>query len=480
MMRCKDTGPGCSYIARKRCPRCKKVRAKWFHPNYLGSKRAMWQKHEGILVCHICAERLGLLPKIVGGPKIMLNVKLLVQEFLETKTFKDLQEQHGVYASFDKKGYKFSLNYDMIEVKDDDILAQECRGLILSEKTGLSFFDRAIDINGKLNYDHICPGETIIQSFPFRRFYNYGQGACANVNWNDPNLAILEKLDGSLISLYIDKITNIPFVSTRSVPEADVPLTSDNSFTFRTLFEKALFNTCGLSFEEFSSKLNDNYTYMFELTSPYTRIIVDYKETKITLLGARDLTTLKEIPLSKIDIGIPHVQAHAFTCVKDLVEWVSNQNPLEHEGVVVVDSSFNRIKMKNASYVAFNRARDILGTSERNCLELVLAGHDDDVIPAMPQEIVDRILKIKQGVVKFIKDYDDIYLELKSEADKTLLNDKKTFALLVKNNKDIWSAPMFTIFDGKAFDMKDFIFKNKKEGTWANNFLDKILNIISN
>jgi len=296
----------------------------------------------------------------------------------------------------------------MLEVKDDDVLSQECRGLILSEKTGLSFKSQAIDINDRLNYDHVCPGETIIHSFPFRRFFNYGQGA-ANINWNDPNLSVLEKLDGSLLCWFKDKITNIPYVCTRSVPEADVPLSSDNSFTFRTLFEKALFNTCGLTFEEFSSKLNDNYTYMFELTSPFTRIVVDYKETKITFLGARDLSTLKEIPLSKIDIGIPHVQSYTFTCVNDLIESVSNKNPLEHEGVVAVDSNFNRVKVKNAQYVAFNRARDILGSSERNCLELVLAGAEDDVIPALPQEIVERVLTIKQGVVKFIKDYDEAY-----------------------------------------------------------------------
>ena len=69
MMRSKDMKPGDGSIARKRCPRCKKVRAKWFGGNYLGgAPREMWQKHEGQLICHICAERLGLEPKIVLDP----------------------------------------------------------------------------------------------------------------------------------------------------------------------------------------------------------------------------------------------------------------------------------------------------------------------------------------------------------------------------------------------------------------------------
>jgi hypothetical protein len=57
-------------IARKRCPRCKKVRAKWFGANYVwvGGHRAMWQHFEGQLVCHVCAERLGLPPRFAQNP----------------------------------------------------------------------------------------------------------------------------------------------------------------------------------------------------------------------------------------------------------------------------------------------------------------------------------------------------------------------------------------------------------------------------
>ncbi len=80
MMRSKhlrDTGKpapnpwGSSCIARKRCPRCKKVRAKWFGANYIwpDKPRAMWQRFQGQLVCHICAERAGLPPKFAPAPQ---------------------------------------------------------------------------------------------------------------------------------------------------------------------------------------------------------------------------------------------------------------------------------------------------------------------------------------------------------------------------------------------------------------------------
>ncbi len=71
MMRSKHMTPGSGCIARKRCPRCKKVRAKWFGPNHLWEKkrRAMWQRVDGKLVCHICCERLGLEPKLAPALK---------------------------------------------------------------------------------------------------------------------------------------------------------------------------------------------------------------------------------------------------------------------------------------------------------------------------------------------------------------------------------------------------------------------------
>jgi len=453
---------------------------------------------------------------------------LLVQKFLETHSLAELAQQHGVYASFSKSGHKFSLNYDQIEAKESDLLAQECRGLILaSENNGQSYLPLAKVVDGKLRYDDVVPGTTTILAYPMNRFFNYGQGAAANVDWTDPKLAILEKLDGTLIIVYYDLFIGEWCVATRSVPEADIVI-DGGFYTFRTLFEKALLDTSKLSFEEFTSNLILGTTYCFELTTPYNRIVVDYKESRVTLIAARHVTQgmqtvvggetweyFGEMNLEKVVTpGVPHVQAHTFTSVNDLLYWVSNQNPLEHEGVVVCDSNFRRLKMKNASYVAFNRARDInplehegvvvcdsnfrrlkmknasyvafnrardiLGTSERNCLELVLSGKEDDVIPALPPEIVDRILIIKQGVAAVIKDYDRAYKLFKYASDQINLGDKKTFAIIVNGYKDIWSSPMFSMFDGKCSNMREFIDKNRKEGTWGNNFLDKMLSLIKN
>jgi hypothetical protein len=402
---------------------------------------------------------------------------LLVQKYLENHSFGDLAREHGVYASFSKSGHKFSLNYDQIEAKESNPLAQECRGLVLALEDGRPIF--ADMTSGKPNRDNMIPCNTTILAYPMNRFFNHGQGSAANIDWSDPNLAILEKLDGTLCIVYYDPFTYKWCVATRSVPEAD--LFMDNGvFTFRTLFEKACQDTLGYAFEQLTEKLDARFTYCFELTTPYNRIVVNYPHNRITLLAARNLDTLQEVNPRELQLDVPVVEAHTYTTVSELLDWVSSLNPMEHEGVVVRDANFNRIKVKNAAYVAYNKVRDALGTSERNCMELILAEKDDDVIPMLPEEIVKNLLKIKLGLQVALKLYDDHYVAVKAEADSVNLGDKKTFAILVTQNKNMWHAPFFQMFSGKAQNMKDFIAKSRKDGTWGDSFLDKILELSKN
>ncbi len=444
---------------------------------------------------------------------------LLVQKYLETHTFGDLARDHGVYASFSKSGHKFSLNYDQIEARESDPLSQETRGLILAAVDGKPVAG-VVGPDGKMDRTNVVIGPTQVLAYPMKRFFNHGQGSAANIDWSDPKLAVLEKLDGTLCIVYWDPFTSQWCVATRSVPEADLPM--DNGiFTFRTLFEKALKDTCGKDFVDFTSGLNKRITYCFELTTPYNRIVVHYPDCRVTLLAARslvnhdefDLTNLggglKWVEYDKLDqktkdhlaalghtkedtpeafipvpfdlSGVPVVQAHTYTSVQELVDWVSSLNPMEHEGVVVRDSQFNRIKVKNAAYVAYNKVRDALATSPRNMVELILTEKDDDVIPMLPEEIVKNLQSIKVGVQKTIRDHDAAYLSAKAEADRIKPGDKKTFAILVTQNKALWTAPFFQMFDGKASNMKDFIMKSRsKDGTWGNSFLDKMLELSKN
>ena len=120
-----------------------------------------------------------------------------------------------------------------------------------------------------------------------------------------------------------------------------------------------------------------------------------------------------------------------------------------------------------------NKVRDTLATSERNCVELILAEKDDDCVAFLPEEIVKNLQKIKAGLQIVIQQYDAAYQA--AQRHSVTPGDKKAFALFVTQNKQMWTAPFFNMWDGKSNNMKEFIQSNRKNGTWGDSFLDKLL-----
>jgi len=174
--------------------------------------------------------------------------------------------------------------------------------------------------------------------------------------------------------------------------------------------------------------------------------------------------------------GVPIVEAHTYTTINQLVDWVSTLNPMEHEGVVVKQGE-KRIKVKNAAYVAASKIRDTLATSPRNCLELILLGKDDDASSFLPQEIQAALISLKERFVLWIKKQEHLALSIIEEA-RAIAPDKKTFALTVQKYRPDIPAALFAIYDGKTDSIKGFIDSHRKDGTWSSGFLDKILSVI--
>jgi hypothetical protein len=393
---------------------------------------------------------------------------LEVQKYLKDHSFSELAIEHGVYASFDNQGYKCSLNYDQVEASSSNTLASQCRGLILASPDGKSFSSLAVVDGEKLNYDNIIPGEMIILSCGFFRFFNYGQGNCAEIDWN--NFSVQEKLDGTCIFLYADLFKNEWCVATRQRPDAD-QLLDNKQYTFRSLFEKALLDTTGLSFLDFTSKLDKDITYCFELTSAWNRVVLDYRENKITLLAARNIKTLEEIDLSTIDLDVPRVKTYPLTTIDEIVEYCNAQNPLEHEGIVLIDKSFNRIKVKNINYVLAHKIKDGI-RNDRDFLNLIIQEKDDDVASILPEEFNKRIVYLKENYKKFHQTMMKTFDELKS------IPIKKDFAIALMKRKDCWPAPLFCIYDGRMNSIKEFIVKKSIRGEICNSTLDMILSFI--
>lgn len=133
----------------------------------------------------------------------------------------------------------------------------------------------------------------------------------------------------SLTILYFDDVVKEWHVATRGVPEADLPIDGFGEHTFRTLFEHAVRDTTGREFKDFVRYLDVQNTYIFELTTPMNRIVVEYKDYGITLLGARTRETGAEFdPVNLASaLEVPHAPVYRFGSLQEMVDFVSTRNP---------------------------------------------------------------------------------------------------------------------------------------------------------
>lgn len=381
-----------------------------------------------------------------------------VQEFLKTNSLNELAKQHGVYASFDKEFTKFSLNYDMIESKNSDDLACECRGLILGFSSN---FTKKQDI-----LDNLLTNTQVLAR-PMRRFFNFGQQE-AVIDW-ESKLSVQEKLDGTCCICYFDFNKNKWFVATRSVPEADICM--DSEITFSELFAMALQEQFNMSFDNFTSKLDIDFTYVFELCTPYNRIIVDYEVCSITQLAKIAKDGTESIP--DLDF-VPRPKAYEFSNINQLLDLINSFNPVEHEGCVVVDENFNRIKIKNQQYVSFNKAAFSISKSPRAMIETILNGNEDDLCGFLSAKQQRTIYAYKHGIICCMKEHDEKYKEF-ADAAKISGDNAKAFASIINVQNKYYHAYMFDRYRNRCDSMKDWIFKQKKVTGWSDTLLDKML-----
>ena len=341
--------------------------------------------------------------------------------------------------------------YNQIDSDFSQPFVKLCRGLILDADT----FD--------------------VVSFPFVKFHNYGEMYADDIDWK--SCYVTEKLDGSIVKVV--RLGNELLISTNSTIDAyKAPLMEQigcKAKSFGELIDEAVVN----AYKENHSIANDGFynpitvdnwfyylfdegkTYMFELTSPFNKIVVPWKEIRLNFLGVRDNSTFEETffgdhPLKDV-FNTPKVfpLTSANECIEAAGKLDSNA-----EGYVVCDKSFNRIKIKSPLYVAIHHLRGENGViSYRRALEIVKKNEVDEVLTYFPEykSAFDDLSFKFNAKVKELEDTWNDFISIKN----TLLTRKDQAIWLTSHCKT--PGLLFSMLDGKIKSIHDGLYDMPNE-----------------
>lgn len=361
----------------------------------------------------------------------------------------ELKDQLGIFYSITDN--LVILSYSQIDSPKTDRIVRMCRGIVLEKDTWN------------------------IVSMPFYRFYNFEEVPEEREKFNWDKSVATTKIDGSLISLF--NYNNKWYISSRSKIGGENKV-GDNIHTFIDLFKMAI---SPLTFDQFTSYLNPDYCYTFELVSPFNRIVTEYKETKIYLIGCRDrLNDFNEIQFKdvydKFDqklkdiILIPEIiplvnEKGEFRGFEDMKAMANGLNQMD-EGFVVtdfshlVDGNFPRTKVKNSAYVALHHLRGTLENGSityHNILNIVYKNEVDEVCASLPH-YANIIRDVQKKYNNWIDDFNKEINTIKEYFTMENINDpaiKKEFALKIKDMK--YNKIYFSMLKLHSIDIRSHI-----------------------
>lgn len=304
--------------------------------------------------------------------------------------------------------------YNQIKSDMRDAVVQKARGII-------------IDIDAMVVVCH-----------PFDKFFNYNDERAHSIDWS--TAAIQEKVDGSIMKLYFyDGDWQIATNGTIDATKTELPTPAPGGIaTFGDLFYQTM-----LRYPEFDvDELDTHFTYIFELTSPYNRVVVPHSESALTLIGIRNNDTGEE---TMIDIGIPRPKQYRFSSFDDMLA-ASQELPFDDEGYVVVDGNWNRVKVKSPAYLQVHHLADNGNVSKDRILTLIRTGEDEEFLQYYPEynEIFDEVRTQWNAHLAAVERIKVRAAEMQAQAA-----DRKAYALAVQKLPKATHGYFFALLDGR-------------------------------
>lgn len=325
--------------------------------------------------------------------------------------FLDVKEENGFTL----------LKYNQIKSDFSEKIVRECRGIILDSGNNI-----------------VC--------YPFEKFFNYSEQYADEIDWSSAR--VQEKIDGSIMKLWYAK-NGCWMLSTNSCIDAyEVELNMNDLLkvncpfkTFGDLFEHAN------NFKDIDlNALNQDYTYMFELVSPYNKVVISYPETMIYHIGTRDNKTGKEI---NVDIGVRKPKQYNIHTLEDCIRCASDL-PSDAEGYVVVDKYWRRVKIKNPIYLQLHRMISNNQLQMKDAVKMILDNEQNEFLSYFP-EYSNVFNNIQLSIDRLRERINEVHKHI------SIISTKKDFALKVMELDRENSNYYFRCYDDPNYTYDEWI-----------------------
>jgi T4 RnlA family RNA ligase len=283
--------------------------------------------------------------------------------------------------------------------------------------------------------------------YPFDKFFNYNDPRTDTIDWSTAR--IQEKVDGSIMKLYwYAGEWQIATNGTINAMNTDLPTPAPGGVTtFGQLFKVAFGDM-----DARTSELNKAYTYIFELVSPYNRVVVPHTEPKLYHLGTRVNVTGEELDVS---IGFDKPKQYAFQTFDEMVA-AAEALPFDEEGYVVVDAQWHRAKVKSLAYLQVHHLADNGNVSKDRILNLVRTGEDEEFLQYYPEytEIFDEVRVQWNDHLAMVEQIKKRARMLKEQSA-----DRKAYAMAVQQLPKATHGYFFALLDGRLDRVEELLDK---------------------
>jgi hypothetical protein len=300
----------------------------------------------------------------------------------------------------------------------EELLSIEPYNILIKKEDGFVIFNYN-QLSSDFSNEIVCEARGIIFKegewdhpvcHAFDKFFNHGQEFCAELEWS--YVTVSEKIDGSIMKLWC--CNDCWHLSTNGmIDAAQAPIGDVRKDNFAQVFWDVInlkLGNWGSKLNQFTkwfNGLNPDCTYIFELVSPYTRVVIPYEFADVYFLGARNNKTNKQYGCdleSAIELGVSILhrpKLYSLNNVSDVVA-AANELPWDNEGYVCYDKNFNRCKIKSPKYVMAHFARNNNVITRKHLIDIILQGEMDEFC-VYAADYAESMKQVKKTMDEFIR-----------------------------------------------------------------------------